>query len=106
MASVLKNLLNKKSKDDQPINKDSSDDDSSVEAKEMKADPKVQKKVDDKSSEESSDDHAESQVINIDPENDLRAFKDPDPASKDWKNRQRTLVVCSRGIAGRMRHLV
>ena len=36
----------------------------------------------------------------------MRAFKDPDPASKEWKNRQRTLIVCSRGIAGRMRHLV
>lgn len=36
----------------------------------------------------------------------LRAFKDPDPASREWKNRQRTLVVCSRGIAGRFRHLV
>ena len=45
-------------------------------------------------------------VIDLDPENDLRAFKDPDPASKEWKNRQRTLVICSRGIAGRMRHLV
>ena len=45
-------------------------------------------------------------MVNFDPEDDLRAFKDPDPASKEWKNRQRTLVVCSRGIAGRMRHLV
>lgn len=36
----------------------------------------------------------------------MRAFKDPDPASRDWKNRQRTLVVCSRGIGGRFRHLV
>ena len=45
-------------------------------------------------------------MIDLDPENDLRAFKDADPASKEWKNRQRTLVICSRGIAGRMRHLV
>ena len=44
--------------------------------------------------------------VNVDPEMELRAFKDPDPNSKEWKNRQRTLVVCSRGIAGRMRHLV
>jgi ribosome biogenesis protein BRX1 len=36
----------------------------------------------------------------------LSAFKDPEPHTKEWKNRQRTLVVCSRGISGRMRHLV
>ncbi len=105
MASVLKNLLNKRSTDDQEINKDS-DDESSIGAEETKADPIAQKKADDKSSDDGSDDLEENQVINIDPENDLRAFKDPDPASRDWKNRQRTLVVCSRGIAGRMRHLV
>ena len=36
----------------------------------------------------------------------MRVFKDPEPNSKEWKNRQRTLIVCSRGIAGRFRHLV
>lgn len=41
-----------------------------------------------------------------DSEDELRVFKDPDPASREWKNRQRTLVMCSRGLGGRMRHLV
>ena len=54
---------------------------------------------------ESQNENADD-VIDLDPENDLRAFKDAEPASKEWKNRQRTLVVSSRGIAGRMRHLV
>lgn len=36
----------------------------------------------------------------------MSAFADPEPHTKEWKNRQRTLVVCSRGISGRMRHLV
>ena len=36
----------------------------------------------------------------------MRAFKDPEPNSKEWKNRQRTLILISRGIAGRFRHLV
>jgi ribosome biogenesis protein BRX1 len=33
-------------------------------------------------------------------------LKDPEPHSKEWKNRQRTLILISRGIAGRFRHLV
>lgn len=37
---------------------------------------------------------------------DLRAFKDADPLSKEWKNRQRVLLVCKRGIQGRFRHLM
>jgi ribosome biogenesis protein BRX1 len=37
---------------------------------------------------------------------DLRAFKDPDPLSKEWKNRQRVLLVCQRGIGGRYRGLL
>lgn len=48
MASAIKNLFNKLSKDDTPINKKSVED-SSVGAKETKADPNVDKKVDDKS---------------------------------------------------------
>lgn len=32
-------------------------------------------------------------------------FSDPDPNAKEWKNRQRTLIFLSRGIAGRFRHL-
>lgn len=32
-------------------------------------------------------------------------FADPDPLTKEWKNRQRTLIFLSRGIAGRFRHL-
>lgn len=39
-------------------------------------------------------------------DNELRAFKDQDPASKEWKNRQRTLVLCARGVNSRFRHLM
>lgn len=42
----------------------------------------------------------------VDSEDELRVFKDPEPASKEWKNRQRTLVMTTRGLGGRMRHLV
>ena len=41
-----------------------------------------------------------------DPEEELRAFKDAEPLSKEWKNRQRVLMVCQRGIEGRFRHLM
>lgn len=37
---------------------------------------------------------------------DLSAFKDADPSSKEWKNRQRTLVLCARGVNSRFRHLM
>ena len=36
----------------------------------------------------------------------MRAFKDADPNSKEWKNRQRTLILCSRGVNSRYRHLM
>lgn len=36
---------------------------------------------------------------------ELSVFKDPEPNTKEWKNRQRTLVFLTRGIAGRFRHL-
>ena len=39
-------------------------------------------------------------------ENQLRAFRDADPTSKEWKNRQRTLVLCARGVNSRFRHLM
>jgi ribosome biogenesis protein BRX1 len=39
-------------------------------------------------------------------DNELRAFKDQDSASKEWKNRQRTLVLCARGVNSRFRHLM
>jgi ribosome biogenesis protein BRX1 len=41
-----------------------------------------------------------------DEENELRAFRDQDAASKEWKNRQRTLVLCARGVNTRFRHLM
>lgn len=41
-----------------------------------------------------------------DPEDQLRAFKDADPHSKEWKNRQRVLMVTQRGCSGRFRTLV
>ena len=36
----------------------------------------------------------------------MRAFKDADPLSKEWKNRQRVLLVVQRGIGGRYRKLL
>lgn len=33
-------------------------------------------------------------------------FKDADPLSKKWKNRQRTMVFTSRGIGGTFKYLV
>jgi ribosome biogenesis protein BRX1 len=36
----------------------------------------------------------------------LNAFKDPEPNSKDWKNRQRTLIVSSRGVTATHRQLI
>ena len=36
----------------------------------------------------------------------MNAFKDQDPNSKEWKNRQRTLMLCSRGVISRYRHLM
>lgn len=39
-------------------------------------------------------------------ENNLRAFQDADPNSKKWKNRQRVLLTCQRGINGRHRNLL
>lgn len=42
----------------------------------------------------------------LDEEHQLRAFKDADPNSKEWKNRQRTLVLCARGVNSRFRHLM
>lgn len=34
----------------------------------------------------------------------LNAFKDQD--TKEWRNRNRTLIVCSRGVNHKQRHLV
>jgi hypothetical protein len=63
-------------------------------------------------SEKESDDESvqdvvatQAKAVDID-ENQLRAFRDQDPASKEWKNRQRTLVLCARGVNTRFRHLM
>ena len=48
----------------------------------------------------------EVDVPEADPEEELRAFKDADPSSKEWQNRQRTLVLCARGVNSRFRHLM
>lgn len=37
---------------------------------------------------------------------ELVVFKDQDPSQREWKNRQRTLVISSRGINHIYRHLV
>lgn len=76
---------------------------------------KIQKVEEDVSSKQDSDtDSAIDDVASVagstksvaDPEEELRAFKDADPLSKEWKNRQRVLMVCQRGIEGRFRHLM
>ena len=100
MASVLKKLLNKKEEEENPSVADSNDD-SNIPEEENKEDS-----VDSPIDNEDQDGEEGAAENKVDTTDDLRAFKDPEPASKEWKNRQRTLVVCSRGIAGRMRHLV
>lgn len=42
----------------------------------------------------------------VDSENELRAFKEPEANTREWKNRQRTLVLCARGVNSRFRHLM
>ena len=37
------------------------------------------------------------------PDNQLSAFAEP--TNKEWKNRSRTLIVCSRGVNHRQRHI-
>jgi len=65
-----------------------------------------------KTSEVSLFDKEEEQVeaptaqAEADPEEELRAFKDADAGDKEWKNRQRTLVLCARGVNSRFRHLM
>ena len=103
MASLMKKLQQKAKNAAAP--QESVDSDASQSVEEVIREDKQM--VDE--SAEASDEQVEgeiNEVVNIDPEDDLRAFKDPEPGSKEWKNRQRTLVLCSRGIAGRMRHLV
>jgi ribosome biogenesis protein BRX1 len=39
-------------------------------------------------------------------ESALRAFKDQDASEKEWKNRQRTLVFCARGVKSKFRDLM
>ena len=55
---------------------------------------------------ESHQSEEEEDQVEIDPEEELRAFKDPEPHSKEWKNRQRVLLLCQRGINGRFMHLM
>ena len=49
---------------------------------------------------------SEAESVQAKPDLDLRAFKDADPMSKEWKNRQRVLLVCQRGIGGRYKKLL
>ena len=45
-------------------------------------------------------------VISHDPEDELRAFKDPEKETREWKNRQRVLMVTQRSIEGHFRYLI
>lgn len=104
MASLLKRLSQQHQKEAKPTREEL--DSSNSEDDDLNEDLDKQVGSQSASSEDNEAAEENGEVVNIDPENELRAFKDPDPASREWKNRQRTLVVCSRGIAGRMRHLV
>ena len=103
MASLLKRLSQNHQKEVKPTREELN---SSNSEESDSQDVVVKQDSSDDASSNENEAATEGETINIDPENELRAFKDADPLSKDWKNRQRTLVVCSRGIAGRMRHLV
>ena len=104
MASLMKKLQQKAKFASAPQDLVESDN-NSASAEEEKVADKVMTEEEAKGSDEEAEGEM-NEIVNLDPEDDLRAFKDADPASKEWKNRQRTLVLCSRGIAGRMRHLV
>ncbi len=104
MASLLKRLSQQHQKEAKPTREEL--DSSNSEDDDLNEDLDKQVGSQSASSEDNEAAEENGEIVNIDPENELRAFKDPDPASREWKNRQRTLVVCSRGIAGRMRHLV
>lgn len=104
MASLLKRLSQQHQKEAKPTREEL--DSSNSEDDDLNDDLDKQVGSQSASSGDNEADEENGEIVNIDPENELRAFKDPDPASREWKNRQRTLVVCSRGIAGRMRHLV
>lgn len=60
----------------------------------------------------SGEDGAESQEnedeeeAEIDPEEELRAFKDADASSKEWTNRQRVLMVTQRSLQGQFTKII
>ena len=110
MASVFKSL-NKKSKVDKQGKKIFEEEiDSSSSEDSQKSDQGDNKKVEtvlkESQSDRSSDKNDQEEQTKVDSEDELRAFKDPEPASKEWKNRQRTLVACSRGVSGKFRYLI
>lgn len=60
-------------------------------------------------SESSQGDVSEMEIADepkTNPEDELSVFKDADPNSKQWKNRQRTMIFSSRGITASYRQLV
>ena len=105
-AQMMDNMADMVTKEEQPpaSNSDSSDAEDTV--------PSKRQKVEDSDSKDSSDSDKDSgekdassssdqeNAPEIDPEDELRAFKDPDALSKDWKNRQRVLMVTQRSIEG------
>ena len=42
----------------------------------------------------------------VDPEDELRAFKDAEPHTKEWKNRQRVLMITQRSLEGQFKKLL
>jgi len=91
---------------EQPSLSDSDDDvEDTVPSKRQKVSDSESKDDDSGDSDEESGDQegsAEDQgnAPEIDPEDELRAFKDADASSKEWKNRQRVLLVTQRSIEG------
>ena len=103
MASLLKKLQKKRNQEEKPsreeiINSSSSDEEEQATI--------VQDEKDKEDDSQQASEEQEEVEAEVDSEDELRVFKDPDPASREWKNRQRTLVVSSRGLTGKMSQLV
>ena len=77
----------------------SSDSDHQIDTKEELT-KKVKKSLVEQDAEE------KTQGKKVEDDHELSAFKDQDAESKEWKNRQRTLVLCARGVKSKFRLLM
>ena len=111
MASVFKNLKKKGNQDKNgktvfEEDVESSESDSDSQQSEQGVKQSEQPTQPESKSDKSSEKEEQEEEQQVDSEDELRAFKDPEPASKEWKNRQRTLVAYSRGVSGRFKYLI